>query len=337
MALMRETPGLVDIDTDFRLGREEVRFYPRFNKLSELGVSLRNVADEANGYVTGFRAGYFRDMGYEYNVIVILEPEWRSNATKLASVPIWTPRGLVPLDVLMSTEVGMGPTIITRESRQRTVTVDANVSSGYTVGDAMTSLLPKLEEIELPMGYRFIYGGEIRNIQDNFARLFTAFLMAIGVTFLLIAGLLESYLFAIIIILCVPIAIIGIMPIVLATGITFSIFSLLGLIMLVGLVINNGIIIVDFAEMRRRNGVHFTKAIVEASKTRFRPIFMATITTLIAVVPMAMTTGAGAADRAPMAIMIIGGMIGGGILTLYLIPPVYNLAWKLVSRFNKES
>ncbi|MCL2146766.1 MAG: efflux RND transporter permease subunit [Synergistaceae bacterium] len=336
MTAMRETPGLVDIDTDFRLGREEIRFSPRFNRLSELGVSLRNVADEANGYVTGYKSGYFRNMGYEYDVIIILEPEWRSNAIRLASVPIWTPRGLVPLDVLMNTEVGMGPTMISRESRQRTVTVDANVSSGYTVGDAMTSIVPKLESIELPMGYRLIYGGEVKSIQDNFRRLLVAFAMAVSVTFLIIAGLLESYIFAIIIILCVPISIVGIMPMMLATGTTFSLFSLLGIVMLVGIVVNNAIVIVDFAEMRRRSGVNYTKAIIEASKTRFRPILMVTITTVVAVIPMAMTTGAGAMDRAPMAIVLIGGMIGGGFLTLYLIPPVYNTVWAIKTYFNKK-
>ncbi|MCL2767339.1 MAG: efflux RND transporter permease subunit, partial [Synergistaceae bacterium] len=135
----------------------------------------------------------------------------------------------------------------------------------------------------------------------------------------------------------VPIAITGIIPMMLAAGTTFSVFSLLGIIMLVGLSVNNAIVITDFAEMRRRSGVNFTKAILEASKTRFRPIFMVTITTLIAVAPMAMTTGAGAADRAPMAIVMIGGMIGGGFLTLYLIPPVYIMAWTMKTYFKKRN
>jgi len=121
-----------------------------------------------------------------------------------------------------------------------------------------------------------------------------------------------------------------------ATGTTFSIFSLLGIVMLVGIVVNNAIVIVDFAEMRRRSGVNYTRAIIEASKTRFRPIFMVTLTTLIAVVPMAMTTGAGAADRAPMAIVMIGGMLGGGFLALYLIPPVYNLIWTIKTSLRKK-
>jgi HAE1 family hydrophobic/amphiphilic exporter-1 len=106
--------------------------------------------------------------------------------------------------------------------------------------------------------------------------------------------------------------------------------------MLVGIVVNNAIVIIDFAEMRRRCGVNFTKAIIEASRTRFRPILMATITTVIAVIPMAMTTGAGAADRAPMAIIMIGGMIGGGFLTLYLMPPVYNSVWAIKTYLKKK-
>jgi HAE1 family hydrophobic/amphiphilic exporter-1 len=236
----------------------------------------------------------------------------------------------------MKIEVGMGPTIITRESRQRTVTVDANVSSGYTVGDAFAALSPKLDSIELPMGYRFVYGGEVKSMQDNFKRVLVAFILAISITFLIIAGLLESYIFAVIIILCVPISIIGIMPVMLATGTTFSIFSLLGIVMLVGIVVNNAIVIVDYAELRRRSGVNYTKAILEAAKTRFRPVFMVTITTLMAVVPMAMTTGAGAADRAPMAIVMIGGMLGGGFLALYLIPPVYNLVWTMKTFFQRK-
>ena len=139
----------------------------------------------------------------------------------------------------------------------------------------------------------------------------------------------SDYTFAVIVMVTLPLAGVGVIPMMIATGSNFTIFALLGVVMMAGLAVNNAIIVLDYAEMRRREGVHYRRAIVESCRTRFRPIFMATSTTLVALIPMMLATGAGSPLKAPMAIVVIGGLIGGGVLALYIIPMIYNIIWKM--------
>jgi HAE1 family hydrophobic/amphiphilic exporter-1 len=135
--------------------------------------------------------------------------------------------------------------------------------------------------------------------------------------------------FAIIVMATLPLSGAGIIPMMLVTSSSFTVFALLGIVMMVGITVNNAIVILDYAEMRRRGGVHYRRAIVEGCRTRFRPIFMATLTTLVALVPMMFSSGAGAQIKSPMAIVMTGGLVGGGVLALYVIPMIYNIVWRL--------
>jgi HAE1 family hydrophobic/amphiphilic exporter-1 len=153
--------------------------------------------------------------------------------------------------------------------------------------------------------------------------------LAVGITFLMIAGLLESWTFAVIVMATLPLSGAGIIPMMLVTDSRFTVFALLGIVMMVGITVNNAIVILDYAEMRRREGAHYRRAIVESCRTRFRPLFMATLTTLVALVPMMSSGGAGAQIKAPMAIVMTGGLVGGGVLALYVIPMIYNMVWRM--------
>jgi HAE1 family hydrophobic/amphiphilic exporter-1 len=153
--------------------------------------------------------------------------------------------------------------------------------------------------------------------------------LAVGITFLMVAGLLESWTFAVIVMATLPLSAVGIVPTMLLMNSTFSVFALLGIVMMVGITVNNAIVILDYAEMRRRAGIHYRRAIIEACRTRFRPIFMATFTTLVALIPMMFSTGEGSQLKAPMAIVMTGGLTGGGVLALYIIPMIYNIVWRL--------
>jgi HAE1 family hydrophobic/amphiphilic exporter-1 len=247
----------------------------------------------------------------------------------MTGVPVRTPVGFLPLDDLMEVQPGTGPTAINREDRQRKVTVDANIGRGVSVGEIMRELQPKLAVIDLPSGYRLSYGGDIRNINENYGTMLTALGLAVVITFLMIAGLLESWIFAIIVMAVLPLSGVGIIPMMLVTNSNFSVFALLGIVMMVGIAVNNAIVILDYAEMRRRSGIHYRRAIVEASRTRFRPIFMATLTTLVALIPMIVSGGEGSQLKSPMAVVMTGGLIGGGVLALYIIPMIYNIVWRL--------
>ncbi|HRV72216.1 MAG TPA: efflux RND transporter permease subunit, partial [Thermovirgaceae bacterium] len=151
----------------------------------------------------------------------------------------------------------------------------------------------------------------------------------------MIAGILESYLFSFVIMMTVPLSIIGVIPTLIMTGTSLSVYGLLGLVMIVGLVVNNAIVVVDYAEVLRKKGHNAVEAVVEACRVRFRPIIMADVTTLLAMLPLALGLGAGGQYRAPLAIVLIGGLFAGGTMAVFLIPPIYRLVWDLKGKFQR--
>ena len=161
--------------------------------------------------------------------------------------------------------------------------------------------------------------------------------MAVGLTFLITAAIIESYLFSIIIMLTVPLSVIGVVPLMVVMDTAMSLYGLLGVVMLVGVVVNNAIVIMDYAEyLRRHEGWEPRDAIVESCRVRFRPILMADVTSIVAMIPLALGLGEGGAYRAPMAIVVIGGLFAGGTLALFAIPPVYDRVWAVRQWFARR-
>ena len=333
MALLREVDGVVDVDLDWRTGRPEIQMVPDRLRMGRLNFSAEDLSDLLRGYVTGLKAGVFREAGKEYDIVVKLRSQEVSSPFQLPDLPFPTSAGFVSLRDLAELKDTMGPTQILRKDRQRSITVDANIS-GTTVGEAYKVIDRRLKEIPLPPGYQFSYSGEIQSIQDNFGSLNFSLALAVLLTFLLIAAIIESFLFAFVIMLTVPLSVIGVIPAMIITGTPLSIYGLMGVIMLVGLVVNNAIVIIDYAEIARKEGMLPAEAIIEACKVRLRPIVMADATSIIAMIPLAMGMGAGGAFRSPMAIVSIGGLVAGGVLALFAIPPVYTLVWRAKYRFG---
>lgn len=332
---IRDIPGLADLDTDWKVGRFDLNLTPDNLKLTSMGVTLSDVSDELRGYVSGIKAGVYREQGNEYDILVKLASRWVDSPENVPLLPMWTPFGFVPVNELAAVTYEPSPTAIYRLDRQRKISVQAEVA-GRTVGEVFRDITPRMDEIQLPTGYRFIIGGEIQNIQENFRRMLISFIMAAVLTFLMIAGILESYLFSLAIMLTIPLSVIGVIPTLLLTGTSLSIYGLLGLVMIVGLVVNNAIVIVDYAEVVRKKGHEAAEAMVEACRVRFRPIIMADITTLIAMLPLALGLGEGGQYRAPLAIVLIGGLLAGGTMALFLIPPVYKIIWDIKNRFQRR-
>ncbi|WP_367338916.1 efflux RND transporter permease subunit [Aminivibrio sp.] len=336
MDMLREVEGVVDVDLDWRTGRPEIQMIPDRLRMGRLNFSSENLSDLLRGYVTGLKAGVFRESGKEYDILVKLSSEEVSSPFQLPDLPFPTTAGFVSLRDVAELKDTMGPTQILRKDRQRSITVDGNVS-GTTVGEIFQVIDRRLKEITLPPGYRFTYSGEIQSIQDNFGALGFSLALAVLLTFLMIAAILESFLFAFVIMLTVPLSIIGVVPALILTETPMSVYGLMGVIMLVGLVVNNAIVIIDYAEIARREGMEPDDAIIEACKVRLRPILMADATSVIAMTPLAMGVGAGGSFRSPMAIVAIGGLIAGGVLALLAIPPVYKLVWRMKKRFGYET
>ncbi|MGI6782919.1 MAG: efflux RND transporter permease subunit [Aminivibrio sp.] len=333
MALLRGIRGVVDVDLDWRTGRPEIQMIPDRLRMGRLNFNTEALSDLLRGYVTGLKAGVFRERGKEYDIMVKLKAEEVSSPFQLPDLPFPTAAGFVSLRDLAELKDTMGPTQILRKDRQRSITVDANVS-GITVGEVYREIDDLLKEVPLPAGYRFTYSGEIQSIQDNFGDLNFALGLAILLTFLMIAAILESFVFALVIMITVPLSVIGVVPALILTQTPLSIYGLMGVIMLVGLVVNNAIVIIDYAEIARKEGMDPSAAVIEACKVRLRPIIMADATSVIAMIPLALGAGAGGALRSPMAIVSIGGLIAGGVLALFAIPPVYKLVWKVKARYG---
>ncbi|HPQ77501.1 MAG TPA: efflux RND transporter permease subunit [Synergistales bacterium] len=332
---IRDIPGLADLDTDWKVGRFDLKLTPDNYKLTSMGVTLADVSEELRGYLSGINAGVYREQGNEYDILVKLADRWVDSPTSVPELPMWTPSGFVPVNELAAVTYEPSPTAIYRVDRQRKVSVQADVA-GRTVGDVFRDITPRMDEIQLPAGYRFMIEGEMQNIQENFQRMLVAFSMAIVLTFLMIAGILESYLFSLVIMLTIPLSVIGVIPTLLLTGTTLSIYGLLGLVMIVGLVVNNAIVVVDYAEVVRKKGHEAAEAVVEACRVRFRPIIMADVTTLVAMLPLALGLGEGGQYRAPLAIVLIGGLLAGGTMAIFLIPPVYKVIWDIKNRFQRR-
>ncbi len=327
MKVMRSVQGVVDVDRDWRVGRPELAMDPIRWRMGRLGADAASVSSNIRGYVTGLEAGKYREGGLEYDILVKMEPERTKSVFGAPDLPVMTSAGSVPLKDVTRFSYEAGPTRIVRKDRIRSVTVEADVV-GRTVGEAFQEIRSGLKELSVPPGYAVKYEGDVEAMQETFRDMGVAFGLAVAITFLMVAAILESWAFAFIIILTVPLSAIGVIPAMVATNTAVSLYALMGLVMLVGLVVNNAIVIVDFAEGLRRSGSKAEEAIIEACRVRFRSILMADLTSIFAMIPLALGMGEGGALRAPMAIVAIGGLLAGGGLALFVIPPVYRLFWE---------
>ena len=334
--IVRTTPGAVDADTSWKLGRPELQFSPKRWRLGQVGLAVEELAATVRSFVAGKRAGVFRSEGKEYDILIKLEPENVESIFQVPDLPVAVAGGFLPLRELADFSFGAGPTEIQRKDRQRSVAVEANVA-GRSVGDVFGDIQKRLGSVKLPQGYRLAVGGEVEDMQENFRYLYIALGMAVGLTFLITAAIIESYLFSIIIMLTVPLSVIGVVPLMVVMDTAMSLYGLLGVVMLVGVVVNNAIVIMDYAEyLRRHEGWEPRDAIVESCRVRFRPILMADVTSIVAMIPLALGLGEGGAYRAPMAIVVIGGLFAGGTLALFAIPPVYDRVWAVRQWFARR-
>ena len=334
VSIWKKIPGVVDVDTDWRTGRPEMSMVPDRVLMARLGVPVDTLSETVKGYLVGMKSGVYRERGKEYDILVRMRPEELDSPRSVPNLPIVASGKTVRLQDLMAFDDSTGPTRILRKDRQRAITVDANTSD-ITVGVAYQRIDAEMKKIPLPPGFRFTYSGEIEAIQENFGSLNIALILAVLLTFLLIAAIIESFLFALVIMLTVPLSLIGVVPALVITKTPLSIYGLMGVIMLVGLVVNNAIVVIDYAEMVRKEGRSALDSVVEACHVRLRPIFMADATSIIAMLPLAMAMGIGGAYRAPMAIVSIGGLVAGGTLALFVIPPVYVVVWRVIDALKR--
>ncbi|WP_378956173.1 efflux RND transporter permease subunit [Pelosinus sp. sgz500959] len=342
--IVMSTPGAIDVSSSYEAGKPDAQIVVNRDKASDLGVSTSNLASTLQTMFNGTIVTQYRDDNDSYDVRLILAPGDRKSLSDVNNIYAASSNRdkngqpvMVPLSQVTKMVYATSPTQIKRYDRQEQITISANLS-GASLGDFNTVLNKKLAEVKLPEGYKFLATGQSQQMADAFKGILMALAMAVMFIFFVLAAQFESYIDPFAIMLALPLAIIGAILGLLLAHSMLSMMSLIGIIMLMGLVTKNAILLIDFAKQRMEQGIERNQALVEAAVVRMRPIIMTTTAMIFGMLPLALGIGPGAESRAPMAHAIIGGLITSTILTLVVVPVVYTLLDDLRKRkVNKET
>ena len=292
-------------------------------KLAELGITLNDASAAVRNLITGSLMSYYREDGDEYDIKVRYEPDARTSEEDILNMLIPSSKGNVRVgDVATISESDIPPTI-ERKDRQRIVTVMAVLKDGYALSDGVALGREIYENMDLPAGVTVQVAGSYEDQQDSNRDLGVLGILIILLVFIVMAAQFESLTYPFIIILTVPFAFAGILFSLIFTGTNLNIMSMLGGIMLIGIVVKNGIVLIDYTQLLRERGYGLIRASVAAARSRLRPILMTSLTTILGMVPMAMSQGVGAEMWRPMGVAIIGGLTASTILTLIYTPSMF--------------
>lgn len=323
--IMEQVPEIEDVRISRREGRPEQNLIVDREKIADLGLSVSQVAQVIQTNVGGSRAGVFREGGEEFPITVRLQPEDRLSTLDLGNVSVRTGTGqILPVSSVVRTERRRSPTTIERVDGQRVTYISANLRSGAALGDVVQELQNQLQDFNLPEGFSIVFSGEYEEQQKAQKDFILSILMALVLIYMVMAAQFERFLDPLIVMVSVPLAIIGVVPTLLLTGTTLNIQSLMGIVMLIGIVVNNAIVLVDYINlMRREQNLSITEAVLQSGRLRLRPILMTASTTVLGMLPLAVGAGAGGEIQAALARAVIGGLTVSTLITLVLIPAVY--------------
>jgi multidrug efflux pump len=318
-----KSPLLKQIDADLKVNRPEGIISIDRRKAAEMGISVERIARTLEFAYSGRRFGYFLKDGRQYQVIGQMQRQDRNDPGDLKKLFVPTKAGgMVSLDNLVSFEESASPAAIFRFNRSVSATIQGSPAPGSTLGDGIAEL-DRIAAETLPPSFRTALAGQSRDFAESSSSLLFAFLLALVIIYLVLAAQFESFIDPLIIILTVPLSLAGALLTLHLTGQTLNVFSQIGIIMLVGLVTKNGILIVEFANQRKEQGLKKLDAVLDASVSRFRPILMTSLSTILGILPIALSLGASAGSRQSLGIAVVGGLIFSGILTLFVVPAVY--------------
>lgn len=320
----RKSPLFNVVDIDLKFNKPEVELTINRDKAQALGVSVVDIARTLQAALSGQRFGYFIMGGKQYQIIGQVARENRNKPIDIRTLYVRSSNGgLVQLDnIITLTELSNPPTLY-RFNRYVSATVSAGLAGNTTLGDGIKEMDAIAKRV-LDESFSTSLDGESRDLQESSSSLLFAFILAITLIFLVLAAQFESFRDPFIILITVPLAIGGALLSLWLFNHTLNIFSEIGMIMLIGLITKNGILIVEFANQRKAEGLSRREAVIDAATSRFRPILMTSLATILGIAPIALALGAGAESRIPMGIAVIGGLIFSGVLTLYIIPVMYS-------------
>ncbi|TYP93666.1 hydrophobic/amphiphilic exporter-1, HAE1 family [Fodinibius salinus] len=336
---MEQVPEIKGVRIGRREGQPEENITFNREKIADLGLSVSEVARIVQTNVGGSRAGSYREEGDEYPITVRLQPEDRLSTTDLDNISIRTSNGgVVPISAITSQTKGRGPTEIERVNSQRVSYISANLKSGVALGDAVEKIKAKLTDMPLPEGFSIVYSGQYEEQQEAASDFQLSIIMALILIYMVMAAQFERFFDPLVVMVSVPLAIIGVVPTLLLTGTTINMQSMMGMVMLIGIVVNNAIVLVDYINlMRREHGMKVREAVIYSGKLRLRPILMTTLTTILGLLPLSFGVGAGAEIQASLARVVIGGLTASTLITLIFLPVVYVSAEHLMNKISNKS
>ncbi|WP_128545145.1 efflux RND transporter permease subunit [Larkinella soli] len=334
---LRKTPGANDVHVSVEAGNPEVRVQIDREKMAKLGLTIQTVGATLQNAFAGNDDSKYREAGEEYKIRVMLDAFDRKDPEEVGRITFFSPLANRPVRLAEFADITLdnGPSVLERKNRRTSVTVTAN-TLGLGSGTLVNTINADLVKNPLPAGVTLIWGGDAKNQAEGFGSLGLAMLAALILVYFIMVLLYDSFIYPFVVLFSIPVAVIGALIALSLSMSSFSIFAMLGLLMLIGLVVKNAILIVDFANQLKARGVYYRDAVLQAGEERLRPILMTTIAMVIGMVPIAMASGAGSEWKNSLAWVLIGGLTSSMILTVFLVPMVYYLVDRLAERFRRS-
>lgn len=320
---MQAEKAFTDVATTVDPGKLEVQVIVDKEKASQMALNTAMVGMQVRQNLYGAESGDFSEDGNDYGIVVQYAPEHRNEVNKLKEMQVSNLLGQqIPLSAIADIVESLGPLEIQRQSQQRYVKTTADLN-GVSLGEATKTAQEIIDHTEIPDGISVEIGGQVNDQKSSFSSLFLIFFLGIALVYMVMAAQFESMKDPFIILFAIPFTLVGVILAFFVTGITLSVTTFIGLIMLVGIVVNNGIVLVDYTNMLRKRNYPLRDAVMEAGRSRLRPVLMTSLTTILGMLPMAVSNGMGREMYAPLGITIIGGLLVSTLVTLLLVPAVY--------------
>ena len=328
MKKIKDVPGLINLDQSSRVGKPEISIIPNRVKLSETGITVQEIALTARASLEGIEASKYLEKGDEYDITVTLKDASVDTPEKIGKIGIPARNGVIyRLSQLADIKFTKSYSKILHRDKYVAVQFTGSPAPGVPLGNVTEEINKRLKSIEFPPGYKIKWSGIAEMMNEMISDMTFAFTLAMLLTYLLLAAILESFIQPIFILLTVPLAIIGVLASLYYTNISFAITSLMAIIMLIGIVVNNAILMLDYTnQLVREKGVGVKDALIEACPTKLKPIVMSTLAIILGMLPLAIGVGSSGVEmRQPLGVVSIGGLLVSTILTLFVVPAFYYL------------
>jgi len=335
--VVQAVPGITDTKISREEGSPEQIIRIDRQKAADLGLTVSHIGDALETAVGGTQASYFREGGKQYRILVRLSEQDRRNLNDLLDLTVINNRGEpVILRNVVNTIPQEGPVRLERKDQERIITINANFTD-RDMGSVISDIRDRLRSVPVPKDFAILFGGDYEEQQKAFRELMFGLILAIMLVYLVMAGQFESFRDPFVVLFSIPMAIIGIVMTMILTGTIFSMQAFIGCIMMAGIVVNNAILLVDYTNQLRRNaGMALMEAVSLAGSRRLRPILMTTLTTVLGLLPLSFGFGEGGETQAPLARVVIGGLISSTLITLLLVPVMYSI-FEQKLKLNKNS